>query len=102
MTKMKDHQLLLAQLKKQVKALQARESHNRRLLSQALKKLRALSKAYKNSLAGKLRVIKTKLIADQAELYEKVAANLEQQLRAGLKSQRQQKKMKIKSARKKD
>ena len=76
MARVKNHGMLVRQLKKQVTALQKREEKARRELMAALHKVRAIGSTYKRKLAVKAKIAKNKMVAAQAATYKRAAADI--------------------------
>lgn len=79
---------LLVKLKKQVNILKRREERGRYKLRLTLERMRELGKAYKSKLSKKMRIMKNKISASQANTYTKVAADLERKLMRGIEAKK--------------
>jgi len=80
----KNYQIMLKNLKKQIRVLQRREEQAKNKLRSALKKMRKLGRAYQTKLTVKARQMKGKIAEAQAVTYAKVAVHLERQLLKGI------------------
>lgn len=79
-----NHQVLLKNLKMQVKRLVRKEEKAKKELRAAIKKMRSMSEGYKATIASKVKLLKHKLAEAHASGYVKAATEIERQLIKGV------------------